>query len=199
MSYVERLESLECRYANGNKWADSTTKNPIYIGTNSSGSNVYVGQWKIPGLFTYLGKVTSVILHIYRNSNYATNARVEYVGCSQDESDYGSVLSTGIQITLGAGAGWKSIDISEIAEYISGYWSPWYLLIGNPNTKGTYAEIAGYGSDKMLYLEVTYSDGSKIYHAEGGELVSYQLFHAENGVLVRYDPYRAENGSLVKY
>lgn len=199
MGYVETLTSMQCRYSNGNDWASTMTKNPIYVGTNSAGSYKYVGQWQMPGLDVFRGKIATVTLHIYRNSNNSTYARKQYVGCSTDVEDYASVLSTGILITLSAGDGWKSIDISGIAEYISEYGAPWYLLIGNPNDKGTYAEIAGYGSGKMLYLEVEYDNGSKIYLASNGELLPYQLYRAENGELVRYDLYRAESGSLIKY
>lgn len=197
MSNVVNYTATGCRYVNGSSWASSYQKNPVYIGTNSAGTYKYIGQWVMPGIDASLGEIKSVMLHLYRNST--TGAREQYVGCSLSSSDSASVLSTGILIQLSAGEGWKSIDISGIAEYISEYSSTWYLLLGNPNDKGTYAEVAGYGSGKMLYLEITFSNGSKIYLASGGSLVAYQLYRAENGALVRYDPYRAENGALVKY
>ena len=199
MSNVLTYASTQCRYAQSGNWADTMTKNPMYIGTNSAGTYKYVGQWKMPAIDATLGEISRVTLHVYRNSNSSASARQQYVGCSINTDDVGSVLSTGITIDISAGEGWKSIDVSEIAEYISGYSSTWYLLIGNPNTKSTYAEIAGYGSGKMLYLEIEFSSGSKIYLASDGVLEPYQLYHAENGALVKYSLYRAESGALVKY
>lgn len=199
MSNVVTCTSTQCRYAQGGKWASTMTKNPIYIGNNSAGTYKYIGQWEMPTFDKSLGEIDTVTLHIYRNSNNSTHAREQYVGCSSSSDDSGSVLSTGIQITLEAGEGWKSIDISEIAEYISEYTSTWYLLIGNPNKNSTYAEIAGYNSGKMLYLEIDFSSGSKIYLASNGVLEPYQLYHAEDGALVKYSIYHAENGELIKY
>lgn len=199
MSNVQTYTSTQCRYAQSGNWADSMVKNPIYIGTNSAGTYKYVGQWEMPAIDASLGEIKCVTLHIYRNSNSSTNARMQYVGCSTNSADSGSVLSTGVTIEISAGEGWKSVDVSGIAEHISGYGSTWYLLIGNPNTKATYAEIAGYGSGKMLYLEIEFSSGSKIYLASDGVLETYQLYHAENGALVKYSLYRAESGALVKY
>lgn len=191
--------STHCRYAQSGNWASTMTKNPMYIGTNSNASYKYVGQWQMPGLDATLGEIKSVTLHIYRNSNSSTYAREQYVGCSTSSTDSASVLSTGILIEISAGEGWKEIDISDIAEYIADYTSTWYLLIGNPNKKSTYVEVAGYGTDNMLYLVIDYSFGSKIYLASSGELEPYQLYRAEDGELVRYDLYHGESGSLVKY
>ena len=199
MSTSVNCESTRCRYAQSGNWANSDTKNPIYIGTNSSGSYKYVGQWAMPALDMSLGNIKHVTLNIYRNSASSTNARSYYVGCSSDSNDSASVLSTGITFTLDAGEGWKSVDVSELAEYITSYTGTWYLLIGNPNKTSTYAEIAGYGSGRMLYLEIEFSNGSKIYLAVDGSLEAYQLYHAENGSLVRYDPYRCKDGALIKY
>lgn len=199
MSNVLTYTSTQCRYAQSGNWASAMTKNPIYIGNNSNGSYKYTGQWAMPHIDVSLGEINRVTLHIYRNSNSSTYAREQYVGCSTSSTDSGSVLSTGIQIEISAGEGWKSIDISGIAEYIREYTSTWYLLIGNPNKNSTYVEVAGYGSGKMLYLEIEFSSGSKIYLASGGVLEPYQLYHAENGALVKYSLYRAESGALVKY
>ena len=191
--------SARCSYAQSGSWASSNTKNPIYIGTNSSGSYKYVGQWSMPAIDTEPGEIKSVMLNIYRNSGSSSNAREYYIGCSSSSTDSGSVLSTGVKFSLSAGEGWKRIDVSGLAEYITSYTDTWYLLIGNPNDRGTYAEVAGYGSGKMLYLEIEFSNGSKLYLASEGELVPYQLYLAENGALTRYDLHLAENGSLVKY
>lgn len=199
MSHEVVCRSTQCRYAQSGNWASSFTKNPIYLGTNSAGSYKYIGQWAMPGLDPSLGKIKSVTLHIYRNSGSSSYAREQYVGCSTSSTDSASVLSTGVKIMITAGEGWKSIDISGIAEYIAEYTSTWYLLIGNPNNKSTYVEVAGYGTPNMLYLVIEYANGSKIYLASGGELVPHQLYRAENGALVRYDLYHAENGSLVRY
>lgn len=186
-------------YAQSGNWASSKTKNPIYIGTNSAGTYKYVGQWVMPGLNQSLGVLKSVELCIWRNSNNSSGAHTYYIGCSADPSDSASVLSTGVTFTLDAGAGWGFYDVSGLAEYIAHYSSTWYLLIGNPNETGTYAEIAGYGSGYELFLSMRYSSGSSILLASNGQLVPYQIYHAENGSLVQYDLYRAENGSLVKY
>ena len=199
MSNVLTCTSTQCRYAQSGNWASTSNKNPMYVGNNSNGSYKYIGQWAMPGIDTSLGEIKKVTLHIYRNSNSASYARDQFVGCSTSSTDSGSVLSTGVQITIGAGEGWKSIDISGIAEYITGYSSTWYLLIGNPNKNSTYVEVAGYGSGRMLYLEIEFSSGSKIYLASIGALEPYQLYHAENGALVKYSVYRAESGALVKY
>ena len=199
MANVMTCTSTQCRYAQSGNWASTNNKNPVYIGNNSNGSYKYVGQWEMPGLDASLGEIKKVTLHIYRNSNYSDYARAQFVGCSTSSTDSGSVLSTGIQITIGAGEGWKSFDISDIAEYIAEYDSTWYLLIGNPNKNSTYVEVAGYGSGRMLYLEIELSSGSKIYLASNGALEPYQLYHAENGALVKYSLYRAESGALVKY
>lgn len=199
MSDVIKCTSTQCRYAQSGNWADSMKKNPIYIGTNSAGTYKYVGQWEMPSIDVDPSAIKSVRLHIFRNSNSSSYAREYYIGCSSNATDNASVLSTGVTFSLSANAGWKTIDVSGLAEYITGYTSTWYLLIGNPNKKNTYAEIAGYDSGKMLYLEIECSNGSKIYLASGGKLVPHQLYHAESGTLVRYDLYRAESGSLVKY
>lgn len=199
MSNVVNYTAAGCTYANGNSWASSDTKNPIYIGTNSAGSYKYVGRWTMPPIAKDLGEIKSVHLHIYRNSGSSSYARDLYIGCTASTNDTASVLSTGVVFSLSAGEGWKVIDVTGIAEYIASYSSTWYLLIGNPNNKNTYAEVAGHGSGKMLYLQITFSNGSKIYLSSGGTLEAYQLYHAENGSLVRYDPYHAENGALVKY
>lgn len=191
--------SSQCRFARSGKWSDSMTKNPIYIGNNSSGSYKYIGQWEMPPLEMARSEIEKITLHIYRNSNYSTYSWDYYIGTSSNVEDYASVLSTGVQISVSANAGWKSMDVSGLAEYITEYDSTWYLLIGNPNYNGTYSEVAGYGSGKMLYLEIELSNGSKIYLASNGVLAPYQIYRAENGVLVRYDLYRGENGSLVKY
>lgn len=186
-------------YAQSGNWASSKTKNPIYIGTNSAGTYKYVGQWVMPGLDQSLGVLKRVTLNLWRNSNNSSAAHDYYIGCSADPNDSASVLSTGVTFTLDAGSGWQFIDVSDIAEHIAGYSSTWYLLIGNPNETGTYAEIAGYGTGYELVLSLEYSDGSSIMLASNGQLVAYQLYHAENGSLVQYDLYHAENGSLVKY
>jgi hypothetical protein len=186
-------------YAQSGNWASSKTKNPIYIGTNSAGTYKYVGQWVMPGLDQSLGTLKRVELAIWRNGNSSSSAHDYYIGCSADPNDSASVLSTGVTFTLESGSGWQFIDVSEIAEHIASYTSTWYLLIGNPNDKSTYAEIAGYGSGHEMFLSLTYSNGSSIMLATGGTLEAYQLYRAENGSLVQYDLYRAENGSLVKY
>lgn len=199
MANAITCQSTKCRYANAGKWAEAMTKNPMYIGTNSSASNIYVGQWEMPSLSVDRGEIKKITLNIYRNSNASVYSRNEYIGCSSNVEDYASVLSTGIKISLSAKEGWKSIDVTGLAEYITAYYSTWYLLIGNPNGKNSFVEIAGYGSGKMLYLEIECSNGSKLYLASNGSLVPYQLYRSENGSLVRYDVYHAENGSLVKY
>ena len=199
MGNVQTYTSTQCRYAQSGNWADSMQKNPMYIGNNSAGSYKYIGQWVIPRIDASLGEIKNVKLHIYRNSNNSTSSRKLYVGCSTSSTDSASVLSTGIQIELSSGEGWKICDISPIAEYIRNYDKFWYLLIGNPNTNSTYAEVAGYGSGRMLYLEIDFSSGSKIYLASNGVLEPYQLYRAENGSLVQYNVYRAESGALVKY
>lgn len=145
------------------------------------------------------GEIKSIKMYIYRNSANSGTAHTYYVGCSNNQTDSASVLSTGITFNLSSGEGWKSADITDIREYVKDYTEDWYLLIGNPNTTGTYAEVAGYGSGKMLYLEVEFSNGSKIYLASNGALVPYKLYRAENGALVQYDIYHGENGSLIKY
>ena len=186
-------------YAQSGNWANSKTKNPIYIGTNSAGTYKYVGQWVMSGLEQGLGVLKEVILNIYRNSNNSSSAQEYYIGCSTSPTDDASVLSTGVKFTLPAGEGWNFIDVSDLAEYIASYTSTWYLLIGNPNTKGTYAEIAGYGTGYEVYLDLTYSSGSSIRLATDGRLVDYELYRAEDGRLVQYNIHRAENGSLVQY
>jgi hypothetical protein len=174
-------------------------QNPVYIGTNGSGTYVYVGQWEMPPLRLSKNEIKKITLHIYRNANSSAYSRNEYIGCSGNQSDYASVLSTGIKISLSANKGWKVIDVTGLAEYITEYSSTWYLLIGNPNGKNSYVEIAGYGSGNMLYLEIELSNGSKIYLSTNGELTPYQLYRSENGTLVKYDLYHSENGSLVRY
>lgn len=192
--------SKRSSYAQSGNWASSDTKNPIYIGTNSAGTYKYVGQWKMVPVATEFGRLSKVELMIYRNSNNSSGSHEYYIGCSDSSTDSASVLSTGVTFTLPAGEGWKKIDVSGLAEYLMQYGeTEWYLLIGNPNTKGTYAEIAGYGSGNELYLDMWYSTGSRIMLASDGKLVSYQIYRAENGSLVQYDPCRAENGSLIKY
>lgn len=186
-------------YAQSGNWATTKTKNPIYIGTNSAGTYKYVGQWVMPAIDSSLGEIKSAQLWIYRNSNNSSNARDYYIGCSSSDTDSASVLSTGVTFTLDAGSGWKIIDVSGLGEHIINYGSQWYLLIGNPNTKNTYAEIAGYGSGYELFLMLSFSSGTSIRLATNGTLVEYKLYRAENGSLVQYDLYRAENGSLVKY
>lgn len=186
-------------YAQSGNWANSKTKNPIYIGTNSAGTYKYVGQWVMPGLDQSLGVLKGVELCMWRNANSSSAAHEYYIGCSTDPNDSASVLSTGVTFTLDAGAGWGFYDVSGLAEHIAHYSSTWYLLIGNPNKNGTYAEIAGYGTGYEVFLELSYSSGSTILLAANGQLVPYQIFHTENGSLVQYDLYHAENGSLVKY
>lgn len=191
--------STQCRYSRTGKWSTEVNENPVYIGTNSKGTYVYVGQWTMPSLTVERGDIKKITLHIYRNSNYAVYERDEYVGCSSNYEDYASVLSTGVMISLSANEGWKSVDVTGLAEYITEYSSTWYLLIGNPNGKNSYVEIAGNGSGKMLYLEIELSNGSKIYLSTNGVLTPHQLYHSENGSLVRYDVYHSENGSLIRY
>lgn len=192
-------ESTHCSYAQSGNWASSNTKNPIYIGNNSAGTYKYVGQWYMPPLDQDYGEISSVTLNIYRNSANSSSAREYYVGCSSSSTDYASVLSTGVKFTLNAGEGWNKVDVSGIAPYIKDYTSTWYLLIGNPNNNGTYAEVAGYGTYSMLNLDILFEDGSRIYLASDGSLNAYQIYRAEKGSLTRYDLYRGEGGSLVKY
>lgn len=193
------IVSTGSSYAQSGNWASSKTKNPIYIGTNSAGTYKYVGQWVMPALNQSLGELKYVTLWIYRNSNNSSGAHTYYIGCSTDPNDSASVLSTGVTFTLNAGEGWHTPDVSGLAEHIANYSSTWYLLIGNPNKKSTYAEIAGYGTGYEVSLELVYSSGSSIMLASGGKLVSYQLHRAEGGKLEQYDLYHAENGVLVKY
>lgn len=199
MSDVIECTSTQCRYNQNGKWMSSMEVNPIRIGTNLTGTYKYVGQWEMPPIKKYLNEIKSIRLHIYRNSYASERTREYYIGCSTDVTDATAVLSTGITFSLGWDAGWQTIDVSGLAEYIAGYESIWYLLIGNPDKTDTYAEIAGYNSGKMLYLEIECSNGSKIYLASNGELVPYQIYHAEDGELVRYDLYHAEDDELVKY
>lgn len=199
MANTINCQSTQCRYARGGSWASHMMQNPVYVGTNGSGTYVYVGQWEMPPLGVPRSAIKAINLHIYRNSNASVYVRNEYVGCSSNLSDYASVLSTGVKISMSANEGWKILDVSGLAEYIAEYDSTWYLLIGNPNNKNTYAEIAGYGTGKMLYLEIELSGGSKIYLSSNGVLTPHQLYRSENGALVKYDLYHAENGLLVKY
>lgn len=186
-------------YAQSGNWASSKTKNPIYIGNNSAGTYKYVGQWVMPGLDQSLGTLKRVTLNIYRNSNSSSRAHDYYIGCSSSPTDHASVLSTGVRFTLPAGEGWHFIDVSDLAEHIESYSSTWYLLIGNPNDDGTYAEIAGYGSGYEVSMDLEYSSGSSILLASDGRLVAYELYRAENGRLVQYNLCHAENGRLVQY
>lgn len=199
MADAMTFRSIQCRYARGGSWASTMTQNPVYVGTNGSGTYVYVGQWEMPPLGLSKSEIKKITLHIYRNSNASTYSRDEYIGCSSNVDDYASVLSTGMKISLSAKAGWKDIDVTGLAEYVTEFSSTWYLLIGNPNGKNSYVEIAGYGSDKMLYLEIELSNGSKIYLSSNGVLTPHQLYRSENGTLVKYDLYHSENGSLVRY
>jgi hypothetical protein len=153
----------------------------------------------MPGLDADLGVPSNVHVNIFRNSNYSSSAEEYYIGCSSDPTDSASVLSTGITFTLPSGEGWNCIEVPELGEHIVQYSSTWYLLIGNPNKKSTYAEIAGYGSGYEVYIELMYSDGSRIMLASDGMLVPYVLCRAENGSLTQYDVYHAENGSLVGF
>lgn len=199
MSNVIECSSTLCSYAQSGNWANSNTKNPIYIGNTSNGSRKYIGQWTMPAIDSSLGAIKRVKLNIYRNSSNSSYAREYYIGCSSSSTDSASVLSTGVKFSLSAGEGWKNVDVSGLAEYIGAYLSEWYLLIGNPNKNSTYAEIAGYGSGNMLYLTLDYSNGSVIYRAESGSLVPYLIYCAESGSLVQYNLNCAESGSLVKY
>lgn len=199
MANTMTCESTKCRWHRTSTWSTTEAENPMYIGTNGSGTYVYVGQWTMPPLGVSESEIKTITLHIYRNSNASVYARNEYIGCSSNYEDYASVLSTGIKIQVSANEGWKVIDVTELAEYITEYSSTWYLLIGNPNGKNSFVEIAGYGTGKMLYLEIELSNGTKIYLSSDGELAPYQLYRSENGSLVRYDLYHAEDGSLVKY
>ena len=193
-------QSFGSSYAQSGNWANGKAKNPVYIGTTLSGSFKYVGQWMMPSLDRELGVPKNVMLNIYRNGNTTShNAMDYYIGCSESDSDSASVLSTGCMFTLNAGEGWQFIDVSGIGEYISQYDSTWCLLIGNPNTRGTYAEIGGYGSGCELYLDLMYSNGSRILLASDGELVPYRIYHAEYGQLVQYELYHGKHGELIKY
>lgn len=191
--------SIGSSYAQSGHWATTKMKNPVYIGMTASASLNYVGQWVMPSIDLTLGVPKKVLLNIYRNDNSSAYTHEYFVGCSDYESDSASVLSTGIQITLTSGEGWKIIDVSGLGEYIAQYESTWYLLIGNPSTRGTYAEIAGYGSGCEVNLDLFYSNGSHIHLASDGNLVAYQIYRAEDGSLVQYNLYRAEDGSLIKY
>lgn len=199
MADTIKCQSTHCRYSRTGTWSTEVNENPVYIGTNSKGTYVYVGQWTMPALGVTRNEIKRITLHIYRNSNYAVYERDEYVGCSGNYEDYASVLSTGVKISLSANEGWKAVDVTGLAEYITEYSSTWYLLIGNPNNKNSYVEIAGYGSGNMLYLEIELSNGSKIYLSSNGVITPHQLYHSENGSLVRYDVYRSEDGSLIRY
>lgn len=199
MANTITCQSTKCRYARTGYWSNDALENPIYIGTNSKGTWVYIGQWTMPPVPVKRSDIAKITMHIYRNASNSTYSRGQYVGCSNNYDDYGSVLGTGVFVSLSAKEGWKSVDVTGLAEYITAYSGNWYLLIGNPNIANSYVEVAGYGSGKMLYLEIELSNGSKIYLSTNGELTPYQLYRSENGSLVRYDIYRSENGSLVKY
>lgn len=151
-------------YTNNGDWANSKQKNPVYIGTNSSGSYKYIGQFIFPSIKCD-GEITKITLSLYRTSDSATYSRTQYYGCSESQTDYGSVLSTGKTVEITGGAGWKTVDVSGIIDTVKDYSGAWALLIGNPNNKSTYCAVSGYGSGNMPYLTVTYDDGSKVYYA----------------------------------
>lgn len=195
MSKVLKSTATSCRYNSGGSWASGA--NGMYIGNNSDGSTVNVGQWTMSSTGLSASDISKITLYVYRSAVEATSSVNLYAGCSSSSSDYLEWQSTGVPITMSSGYGWKSFDVSGLKSYIGSYKSTWYLLIGNPKTNKTWCHVAG--SDYMLYLEIEYSDGSKIYLASGNTLIPYELYRAENGSLVKYNIYRGENGTLVKY
>jgi len=174
---MENFPSQRCGYANNGKWADGQYKNPVYIGTNSKGTYKYVGQFIFPPI-AGTGKITKIELTLYRENDNATYTRAEYYGCTEDQTDYGSVLSTGQTVDITGGAGFKDVDISGIIDAVSGYTGEWALLLGNPNTKGTYVSVSGYGSGKAPYLSVYYDTGTQVGYHDGETLRPCKVFRA---------------------
>lgn len=169
MSTTTTINATGFCYANNGNWASSKTKNPLYIGTNSSGSYEYIGQLIFPKISVSSGfTVEKMELSIYRNSNNATYTRTQYYGCSADQTDYGSVLSTGATVNITGGEGWKTLNVSTLISEAAPFAGEWAFLIGNPNTKNTYCVIDGYNSGHTPYLTVTMSNGSKVYYASSG-------------------------------
>ena len=187
-----------CRYYNvynGNgSWYTGGSTVDIYNNTSYAQKNI--AQWTMNPTGLGAGSIEKITLYIEGYAVNSSDANL-IVGCSSERSDYASVTSPGVKITLSAGNGVKVIDVSGLKSYITEFKSTWYLLIGFPDTVN--GSIAVAGTKNMLYLEIEYSDGSKIYLASTGTLIPYTLYRAENGSLVPYNIYRAENGSLVKY
>lgn len=192
--YSTSYVATGCSYTNNGSWANSKIKNPVYVGTNSGGTYKYIAQFIFPAIST--GNVKSMYLYVYRNSSSASGSRTEYFGCSSDLSDYGSVLSTGSLVTLTGGEGWKTLDVSALKDTAPPFSGEWALLLGNPNTSGTYCVVDGYGSGNAPYLVVTYDNGSKVIIG-GKECDVYRA--SDYGVLVQCDLYYAKDAStLVK-
>lgn len=191
---IRSYATTGCSYTNNGSWANNKKKNPVYVGNNSSGSYEYIAQFVFPALDTI--RVKSISLRVYRNSSSAQYSKTLYYGCSSDLSDYGSVLATGATVSLSGGEGWKALDVTGIKDAEAPFAGEWALLLGNPNTNGTYCVVDGYGSSNAPYLVVTYDDGSKVI-IDGKELDVYRA--SEYGTLVHCGVYYAQDeNTLVK-
>lgn len=191
---IRFCDSSGCSYVNNGNWANSKQKNPVYVGTNSSGSYEYIAQIIFPAITA--GEIKSISLSVYRNSSSASSSKTEYYGCSSDLTSYGSVLATGETVTLSGGEGWKTLDVSAIKDSEAPFAGEWALLLGNPNTKNTYCVIDGYDSGHEPSLTITYDDGSKVI-VDGKKLDV--LYATDYGTLVYCDLYYAQDeNTLVK-
>lgn len=165
-------------YNRNGSWASHTQQNPVYIGTNSSGSYEYVGQFIFPSIIGD-NEIKKVELTLYRTTDAAVYTRVEKYGCSEDLSDYGSVLSTGQQVEFTGGAGWKTVDVSGIIDLAKGYAGEWALLLGFPDRKNTYFAASGYGSANAPYLTVYYDTSTTLGCCDAnGAMWAYKVYHA---------------------
>lgn len=199
MSKVLKSTATAIRYCNlynGNiLWYTGVSTVSIYNLKSLGQRNI--AQWTMAPTGLGAGSIEKITLYIYRQAVSSSSNPTVYVGCSSNRSDYNSVRSAGVPVTMSSGSGWKAIDVSGLKNYIAAFASTWYLLMGDTEDEVDMFDVSG--TDNMLYLEIQYSDGSKIYLASGNTLIPYKLYRAENGVLVPYDIYRGENGSLVKY
>lgn len=185
-----------CRVDNGSPTWYTPGSTVSVSGVNDYGV-MTIGQWAMNPTGLKASSIKKITLYIYVDNRSSLLTTKPYVGCSSVKSNYNSVTATGVKIEVPYVVGWQSFDVTRLKNYIASFDSTWYLLLGADDE--TTAILTVSGTSNMLYLEIEYSDGSKIYLASGGSLIPYTLYRAENGSLVPYDIYRAENGSLVKY
>lgn len=155
MATTTKLTAANGYYGHSGSGAYTTSDaNHLYVG-QSSGTSSYRARMTFPAMSSLAEvgasrfRISKILLYIRRNDGGPTDIAV---GCSTS-SAWGASPDASAEATIDDVTGWYSVDLSALAEAVSGYDSKWYLHITGDSPR---LRISSTGSSYKPYLMVTW-------------------------------------------